>query len=49
MNDRRRRLVEQGGVSVNGVKVEDAKASVTVADGDAFKAGRRNFARLRLR
>ncbi len=48
-NGERRRLVEQGGVSVNGVKVEDAKASVTVADGDEFKAGRRNYARLRLR
>ncbi|MBC8138878.1 MAG: tyrosine--tRNA ligase [Fibrella sp.] len=47
-NGERRRLVEQGGVSVNGVKVEDAKAPVTVADGDEFKAGRRNYARLRL-
>lgn len=47
-NGERRRLVEQGGVSINGKKVDDPKASVTIADGDEFKAGKKNFARLRL-
>ncbi len=47
-NSERRRLVEGGGVSINGKKIEDAKATVTVTDGDEFKAGKRNYARLRL-
>ena len=40
-----RRAVEQGGVSVNGEKVTDFKASYTAADFDEFllKRGKKNF------
>ena len=40
-----RRAVEQGGVSVNGEKVTDIKASYTAADFDEFllKRGKKNF------
>ncbi len=47
-NGERKRLIEGGGVSINGIKIADPKAIVTVSDGDEFKAGRKNFARLRL-
>ncbi|MDX1935343.1 MAG: tyrosine--tRNA ligase [Capsulimonadales bacterium] len=46
-NGEARRLVEQGGVSVNGEKVADPTAQVAVTDGAEFKVGKRNFARLR--
>ncbi|HZK73434.1 MAG TPA: tyrosine--tRNA ligase [Clostridia bacterium] len=41
-----RRLVEQGGVRVNGDKVG---AGAKVKDGDVLQAGKRNFVRIRLR
>ena len=41
-----RRLVEQGGVRVNGAKVE---IDATLRDGDVLQAGRRNFVRIRVR
>ena len=47
-NGERKRLIEGGGVSVNGAKIADPKAVVTIADGDEFKAGRKNYARLRV-
>jgi len=47
-NSEARRLVEQGGVSLNGEKITDSSAMITVADGMQFKVGRRNFARLRV-
>jgi tyrosyl-tRNA synthetase len=39
-----RRLIEQGGVSLNGEKIADPAVSVTIVDGMQFKAGKRNFA-----
>jgi len=42
-----RRLVEQGGVAVNGAKVTDVHATHPVADGDVVKVGSRRYARLR--
>lgn len=46
-NREARRLVEQGGVSLDGERVADARARVTVVDGCVLKVGNRNFARLR--
>ncbi len=43
-----RRLVLQGAVSLDGVKVTDPKASVEVTDGAVLKAGKRKFAVLRI-
>ena len=42
-----RRLIEQGGVSVNDVKVGDVHATHAVTDGDLVKVGSRRYARLR--
>jgi len=42
-----RRLIEQGGVSIDGGKCGDAGASITVTDGMEFKVGKKNFARLK--
>ena len=47
-NGEARRLVEQGGVTLNGEKITDLNAPVAVADGGEFKVGRKNFARLRV-
>ena len=41
-----RRLIEQGGVTINGEKIDDASATVTIQDKDQFKAGKKNFAYL---
>jgi tyrosyl-tRNA synthetase len=41
-----RRLIDQGGVRVNGEKVE---AAATLKDGDVLQAGKRNFVRIRTR
>ena len=41
-----RRLVEQGGVRVNG---EKAPLDATLKDGDVLQAGKRNFVRIRVR
>jgi tyrosyl-tRNA synthetase len=41
-----RRLIDQGGVRVNGDK---ASPETTLADGDVLQAGKRNFVRIRLR
>lgn len=46
-NGEARRLVEQGGVSVNGKQIKEPSATVTVTNGDEFKVGKRNFARLK--
>ena len=42
-----RRLVEQGGVSIDGEKVTDVQARVPVRDGAVLKAGKRHWARVR--
>ena len=47
-NREARRLVEQGGVSVDGQKVADPRARVRLAEGAVLKVGSRNFARIRL-
>jgi tyrosyl-tRNA synthetase len=41
-----RRLIEQGGVRVNG---EKATPEMKLGDGDVLQAGKRNFVRIRLR
>ncbi len=47
-NGEARRLVEQGGVSLNAVTVTDLAAKMTISDGDVLRVGKRRFARLRL-
>lgn len=42
-----RRLVEQGGVSVNGERVENPDAEIDFQDGMLVQVGRRKFARVR--
>jgi len=44
-----RRLVAQGGVSLDGGRVEQPDAEVAVKDGLVLRVGRRRFARIRLR
>ncbi len=46
-NSEARRLVEQGGVSLNGEKVADGSGRVEVKDGSVLKVGKRNFARVK--
>ena len=47
-NSQARRLVEQGGVSINGETITDPMAATKIADGDVLRVGKRRFARLRL-
>ena len=42
-----RRLVEQGGLSINGEKHTDAKALIDVTSGDQLKAGKKHYFVLR--
>jgi tyrosyl-tRNA synthetase len=44
-----RRLITQGGVSLDGERVKQPDAEVSVADGLILRVGRRRFARIRLR
>ncbi|PYI54415.1 tyrosine--tRNA ligase [Paenibacillus flagellatus] len=48
-NGEAKRSVEQGGVRLNGARVTDPNAVVTVGDGDVLQVGKRKFARIRLR
>lgn len=41
-----RRLIEQGGVSLDGAKVVDPQAPVHVAGGEVLRAGKRRFVKL---
>ena len=41
-----RRLVTQGGVSLNGEKISDVKFVVDIKSGDILKVGKRNFIKL---
>ncbi len=43
-----RRLITQGGVSINGQRLVDPLAELSIADGDVLKVGNRRFARLRV-
>ncbi|MBE3574479.1 MAG: tyrosine--tRNA ligase [Firmicutes bacterium] len=42
-----RRLIQQGGVRLNGNQVTDADAHLEIKEGDLLQVGRRRFARLR--
>ena len=42
-----RRLVMQGGVSIDGEKINDIKTSVKIKDGQILKVGKRKFAKLK--
>jgi tyrosyl-tRNA synthetase len=41
-----RRLVIQGGVSIDGNKIDDPKASLKISDGNVLKVGKRKFIKL---
>jgi len=41
-----KRLIKEGGVSIDGVKIEDISATIEVASGQVLKVGKRQFARL---
>ncbi len=41
-----RRLVAQGGVSIDGARIDDPDATVSVSSGSVLRAGKRKFARL---
>lgn len=47
-NSEARRLISQGGVSINGDKINDVDADVPIKDGTVLRVGRRRFARIRL-
>lgn len=47
-NREARRLVEQGGVSLDGERLADPRARVNLVDGAVLRVGNRNFARIRL-
>ncbi len=47
-NSDARRLIEQGGVSINSEKVLDADALITLEEGIVLKVGKRKFLRIRL-
>ncbi len=44
-----KRMVQQGGVSIDGQKATDANAEVTPRDGMVIQVGKRRFARLRVK
>jgi len=45
-NGEARRLIQQGGVSINEEKITDVKAEVSPASGDILKVGKRKFAEI---
>jgi len=47
-NSEARRLISQGGVTLNGTRVHDTDAEVVVQDGLILRVGRRRFAKVRL-
>jgi len=47
-NSEARRLISQGGVSINGDRINEAEAEVPIKDGTVLRVGRRRFARIRL-
>ncbi len=44
-----KRMVQQGGVSIDGQKAADANAEITPRDGMVVQVGKRRFARLRVK
>ncbi|HEY3248845.1 MAG TPA: tyrosine--tRNA ligase [bacterium] len=47
-NSDARRLISQGGVTIDGKRINETDAEVTVKDGLVLRVGRRRFARIRL-
>jgi tyrosyl-tRNA synthetase len=47
-NSEARRLMQQGGVTLDGERVSDPNAQVLAKDGAILKVGKRRFARLRV-
>lgn len=47
-NSEVKRLIQQGGLSIDGERVSDIKQVVTPADGMILKKGKRNFVRLKV-
>ena len=45
-NNEARRLIEQGGVEFNGVRIGDVRMKVAVKAGDVVRVGKRRFARI---
>ncbi len=45
-NSEARRLIEQGGVSIDGQRVSDAAANIALKTPVVLKAGKRQFARI---
>jgi tyrosyl-tRNA synthetase len=43
-----RRLIEQGGFTIDGDKVAEARAEITVSTGQVLKAGKRKYGRVRV-
>jgi len=43
-----RRLIEQGGFTIDGEKVSDPRAELTLASGQVLKAGKRKYGRVKL-
>ena len=43
-----KRLIEQGGVKLNGAKLSDPKTHLTVGQGDELQVGKKNFAHLKV-
>jgi len=44
-----RRMVEQGGVKIDGKKVSDWKKEIKIKDGMVVQVGKRKFVKLRVR
>ena len=47
-NGEARRLVSQGGVTLDGAAITDADADLSIKDGQIIRAGKRNFAKIRV-
>jgi tyrosyl-tRNA synthetase len=48
-NSEARRLIEQGGLKIDGKKFADAEAEIAVSDGMVIQSGKRNFIKLRIK
>jgi len=44
-----KRMVKQGGVSINGNKISDPNEQITPTDGMVIQVGKRKFAKLRIK
>ena len=45
-NSNSRRMIEQGGVSINGNKITDVNLSVDITNGMIIKVGKRKFLKI---